>query len=48
MSFGPPAHAPYAGPPRRRAHDLPPVFLAAAVLGWLTVLALVVALAFGL
>jgi hypothetical protein len=48
MSFGPPAHAPYAAPPRRRAPELPPLFLAAAVLGWLTVVALVLALAFGL
>jgi hypothetical protein len=49
-SAWPPAEAsfgPYAAPPRRRGPSLPPLFVAAAILGWLTALALGLALAFG-
>ncbi|HEX8120816.1 MAG TPA: hypothetical protein VF549_06050 [Solirubrobacteraceae bacterium] len=48
MTFEPPAHAPFAVPPRRRQPSLPPVAIAAALLGWLVAIALVIALAFGL
>ena len=48
MTFQPPAHAPFAAPPRRRDPALSPLFLAAALIGWLTAIALVIALAFGL
>ncbi|HEX8206721.1 MAG TPA: hypothetical protein VF587_11745 [Solirubrobacteraceae bacterium] len=41
MVFDPP----YPRQRRRRARDLPPVLVAAALLGWLTVLALILALA---
>lgn len=46
LTFAPPA--PSAAPLRHRAATIPPVVLAAAILGWLTVLALVLALALGL
>ena len=45
--FEPPAHAPFAAPPRRR-QPVPPLLIAALILGWLTVIALGLALAFGL
>ena len=47
MSFAPPSHAPFAQPPRRRAPAVPPVIIAALILGWLTVIALALALALG-
>ncbi|HEX2086859.1 MAG TPA: hypothetical protein VHF89_14360 [Solirubrobacteraceae bacterium] len=45
MSFEPPPYAPFAMAPRRRRPSAPPVLVAATILGWLTVLALVLALA---
>ncbi|MDQ3741989.1 MAG: hypothetical protein M3389_13705, partial [Actinomycetota bacterium] len=46
MTYEPP-RAPYASTPRPRRPDIPPVIVAATILGWLTVLALVLALALG-
>ena len=40
-------HAPFAAPPRHR-QQVPPVLVAALLLGWLTVIALGIALIFGL
>jgi hypothetical protein len=48
MSFEPPRYAPFAAPAGRRAPAAPPLFVAAALLGWLVAIALVIALAFGL
>jgi antitoxin (DNA-binding transcriptional repressor) of toxin-antitoxin stability system len=47
MTYEPPPHAPYTSVSRRRVAAMPPVLLAAAILGWLTVVALVLALALG-
>ncbi len=47
MSFAPPNGAPYAGPPRRRLPQLSPLAVSVALLGWLTALALALALALG-
>ena len=45
MAFEPP----YGAPPRRRRRpDIPPVLVAATILGWLTAIALVLAIAFQL
>jgi hypothetical protein len=47
LSFAPPPHAPFAQAPLRRAPTVPPVLIAALVLGWVTVIALILALALG-